>query len=100
MISVNNVKHKRYITDVHIHLILHIYSWIGSSYVSKQQHIKGLSKFAKLARSVTRSRTVLASQFSSHIPAPKETVKQSNFAHVSYFFDIIDFNFYRLKKKN
>lgn len=44
----------------------------------------GLSKFAKLARSVTRSRTVLASQFSSHIPAIKDTNKQSNFAHVSH----------------
>ena len=44
---------------------------------------KGLSKFAKLARSVTRSRSVLVSQFSSHIPAVKETSKQSNLAHVS-----------------
>lgn len=42
----------------------------------------GLSKFAKLARSVTRSRSVLASQFSSHIPVVKETSKQSNLAHV------------------
>ena len=48
------------------------------------------SKFAKLARSVTRSRTVLVSQFSSHIPAATNTKevaainKQSNFAHVSF----------------
>ena len=42
----------------------------------------GLSKFAKLARSVTRSRSVLVSQFSSHIPAIKDSGKQSNFAHV------------------
>ncbi|CAG7644406.1 unnamed protein product, partial [Allacma fusca] len=41
-----------------------------------------LSKFAKLARSVTRSRSVLVSQFSSHIPAVKETSKQSNLAHM------------------
>jgi hypothetical protein len=39
---------------------------------------KGLSKFAKLARSVTRSR-----QFSSHLPTIKDTAKQSNLAHVS-----------------
>lgn len=49
---------------------------------------KGLSKFAKLARSVTRSRTVLVSQFSSHIPAATKEVaainKQSNFAHVRF----------------
>ncbi|XP_043466910.1 potassium voltage-gated channel protein eag isoform X3 [Leptopilina heterotoma] len=43
----------------------------------------GLSKFAKLARSVTRSRSVLASQFTSHMPALKEstipvTTKQSH----------------------
>lgn len=47
----------------------------------------GLSKFAKLARSVTRSRSVLVSQFSSHIPAVKDTLptttKQSHLAHVS-----------------
>lgn len=32
---------------------------------------KGLSKFARLARSVTRSRSVLAQQFSSHLPVIK-----------------------------
>ncbi|XP_070493182.1 potassium voltage-gated channel protein eag isoform X2 [Chironomus tepperi] len=37
----------------------------------------GLSKFAKLARSVTRSR-----QFSSHLPTLKDTTKQSNLAHM------------------
>ncbi|KAK0158298.1 hypothetical protein PV328_009318 [Microctonus aethiopoides] len=46
----------------------------------------GLSKFAKLARSVTRSRSVLVSQFSSHIPAVKDTLptttKQSHLAHM------------------
>lgn len=46
--------------------------------------LPGLSKFAKLARSVTRSRSVLASQFSSHIPVVKETSKQSNLAHVCF----------------
>nr|XP_012227364.1 PREDICTED: potassium voltage-gated channel protein eag isoform X5 [Linepithema humile] len=47
----------------------------------------GLSKFAKLARSVTRSRSVLVSQFSSHLPALKDTAvptttKQSNLGHM------------------
>ncbi|XP_017793021.1 PREDICTED: potassium voltage-gated channel protein eag [Habropoda laboriosa] len=47
----------------------------------------GLSKFAKLARSVTRSRSVLVSQFSSHLPALKDsalptTAKQSHLAHM------------------
>ncbi|XP_049825463.1 potassium voltage-gated channel protein eag-like isoform X2 [Aethina tumida] len=37
-----------------------------------------LSKFAKLARSVTRSRSVLVSQFSSHLPNLKDTTKQSH----------------------
>jgi potassium voltage-gated channel Eag-related subfamily H protein len=49
----------------------------------------GLSKFAKLARSVTRSRSVLVSQFSSHLPALKDTAvptttKQSHLGHVSH----------------
>lgn len=48
----------------------------------------GLSKFAKLARSVTRSRSVLVSQFSSHLPALKDgviptSIKPSHLAHVS-----------------
>lgn len=43
----------------------------------------GLSKFAKLARSVTRSR-----QFTAHLPTLKDPTKQSHLAHVSniYFF--------------
>lgn len=41
----------------------------------------GLSKFAKLARSVTRSR-----QFSAHLPTLKDSTKQSNLAHVSTCF--------------
>ncbi|CAG9820257.1 unnamed protein product [Phaedon cochleariae] len=44
----------------------------------------GLSKFAKLARSVTRSRSVLVSQFSSHLPNLKDTTKQSHLAQVPY----------------
>jgi potassium voltage-gated channel Eag-related subfamily H protein 5 len=45
---------------------------------------KGLSKFARLARSVTRSRSVLAQQFSSHLPVIKsESTKQSSLGHVS-----------------
>ncbi|GFY39251.1 potassium voltage-gated channel protein eag [Trichonephila inaurata madagascariensis] len=43
----------------------------------------GLSKFARLARSVTRSRSVLVQQFSSHLPAIKaDPTKQSQIAHV------------------
>nr|XP_014290792.1 potassium voltage-gated channel protein eag isoform X2 [Halyomorpha halys] len=42
----------------------------------------GLSKFAKLARSVTRSRSVLVSQFSSHLPNIKDSSKQSHLAHM------------------
>ncbi|XP_050709707.1 potassium voltage-gated channel protein eag-like isoform X3 [Eriocheir sinensis] len=42
----------------------------------------GLSKFAKLARSVTRSRSVLVTQFSSHLPAMKDVAKQSNITHM------------------
>ncbi|CAG9762934.1 unnamed protein product [Ceutorhynchus assimilis] len=42
----------------------------------------GLSKFAKLARSVTRSRSVLVSQFSSHLPNLKDTTKQSHLAQM------------------
>ena len=40
----------------------------------------GLSKFAKLARSVTRSRSALASQLSNQVV--KETGKQSNLTQV------------------
>ncbi|CAG2164520.1 unnamed protein product [Oppiella nova] len=44
---------------------------------------KGLSKFARLARSVTRSRSVLAQQFSSHLPIIKsESTKQSSLGHL------------------
>lgn len=43
----------------------------------------GLSKFARLARSVTRSRSALVQQFSSHLPVSKETTKQSNLSYVS-----------------
>lgn len=39
---------------------------------------KGMSKFAKLARSVTRSR-----QFNAHLPAIKDPSKQSNFTQVT-----------------
>ncbi|XP_046867366.1 potassium voltage-gated channel protein eag isoform X2 [Drosophila willistoni] len=39
--------------------------------------VLGLSKFAKLARSVTRSR-----QFSAHLPTLKDPTKQSNLAHM------------------
>ncbi|XP_054721984.1 potassium voltage-gated channel protein eag-like [Uloborus diversus] len=43
----------------------------------------GLSKFARLARSVTRSRSVLVQQFSSHMATNKpDTTKQSQLAHM------------------
>ena len=38
----------------------------------------GLSKFARLARSVTRSRSVLAQQFSSHLPVMKADIMSKN----------------------
>lgn len=50
--------------------------------------LAGLSKFAKLARSVTRSRSVLVSQFSSHLPNLKDTTKQSHLAHVRSTLDL------------
>ncbi|XP_076334897.1 potassium voltage-gated channel protein eag-like isoform X2 [Tachypleus tridentatus] len=44
---------------------------------------KSLSKFARLARSVTRSRSVIVQQFSSHLPVVKsENAKQSQLGHV------------------
>lgn len=46
---------------------------------------KGLSKFAKLARSVTRSRSALTQQISSHVPIIKtEPTKHSSIGHVSF----------------
>lgn len=38
----------------------------------------GLSKFARLARSVTRSRSVLASQFTAHLPVVKADIMSKN----------------------
>lgn len=38
----------------------------------------GLSKFARLARSVTRSRSVLASQFTAHLPVMKADIMSKN----------------------
>ncbi|XP_022241286.1 potassium voltage-gated channel protein eag-like, partial [Limulus polyphemus] len=46
---------------------------------------KGLSKFARLARSVTRSRSVFVQQFSSHLPVVKsDNAKQSQITHDSF----------------
>ncbi|XP_076318646.1 potassium voltage-gated channel protein eag-like [Tachypleus tridentatus] len=43
---------------------------------------KSLSKFARLARSVTRSRSVIVQQFSSHLPVVRsEHVKQTQLGH-------------------
>ena len=47
---------------------------------------KNLSKFARLARTVTRSRSALSTQISSNLPvirAQESTVRQSHFGHVS-----------------
>lgn len=47
---------------------------------------RNLSKFARLARSVTRSRSTLASQISSNLPiikSPEINVRTSHFGHVS-----------------
>ncbi|KAG8185411.1 hypothetical protein JTE90_018631 [Oedothorax gibbosus] len=43
---------------------------------------KGLSKFARLARSVTRSRSVLVQQFSMHLPIKTENTKPLQLAHM------------------
>nr|CAD7257776.1 unnamed protein product [Timema shepardi] len=60
--------------------------------IESEDNKGGLSKFAKLARSVTRSRSVLVSQFSSHLPNLKETTKQSNLAHVSILHLVSQFS--------
>lgn len=47
---------------------------------------KNLSKFARLARTVTRSRSALSTQISSNLPvikAQESSVRQSHFGHVS-----------------
>lgn len=47
---------------------------------------KNLSKFARLARTVTRSRSALSTQISSNLPvikAQESTIRQSHFGHVS-----------------
>lgn len=47
---------------------------------------KNLSKFARLARTVTRSRSALSTQISSNLPVIKtqeSSVRQSHFGHVS-----------------
>lgn len=58
--------------DVNVHGSL-------SPTVRFRSYATGLSKFAKLARSVTRSRSVLVSA----LPALKEPARQSQLAHVS-----------------
>lgn len=47
---------------------------------------KNLSKFARLARTMTRSRSALSTQISSNLPvikAQESSVRQSHFGHVS-----------------
>ncbi|GFX36333.1 potassium voltage-gated channel protein eag [Trichonephila clavipes] len=61
----------------------------------------GLSKFARLARSVTRSRSVLVQQFSSHLPAIKaDPTKQSQIAHFENVFVIHCMNAYSHSTKS
>jgi potassium voltage-gated channel Eag-related subfamily H protein len=66
---------------LHLSFYSHLKAWSWNTITSSV--LLGLSKFAKLARSVTRSRSVLVSQFSSHMPNIKDTAKQSHLAHVS-----------------
>ncbi|XP_075585730.1 potassium voltage-gated channel protein eag isoform X3 [Dermatophagoides farinae] len=49
---------------------------------------KGLSKFARLARSVTRSRSVLAQQFSSHLPVIKAETSSSKQYHLGQLINL------------
>lgn len=65
------------INDILLHLIIFIEQYGMMAAI-------GLSKFAKLARSVTRSR-----QFSAHIPTIKDPSKQSNLAQVIYIIFIL-----------
>lgn len=56
---------------------------------------KNLSKFARLARTVTRSRSALSTQISSNLPVIKaqdQSVRQSHFGHVSLWL-CLDMNF-------
>lgn len=55
---------------------------------------KGLSKFARLARSVTRSRSVLAQQFSSHLPVIKAETSSSKQYHLGQVSSSYDFNLF------
>ncbi|GAB6032218.1 hypothetical protein CHUAL_010860 [Chamberlinius hualienensis] len=48
----------------------------------------GLSKFARLARSVTRSRSALVQQFSSHLPAGKESSVGGKQSNISYMMNL------------
>lgn len=53
---------------------------------------KNLSKFARLARTMTRSRSALSTQISSNLPvikAQESSVRQSHFGHVSTPFSNI-----------
>lgn len=47
---------------------------------------KGLSKFARLARSVTRSRSVLTQQYNMPMIKPEVGKHQAAIGHVSKFF--------------
>ncbi|XP_027198883.2 potassium voltage-gated channel protein eag-like isoform X1 [Dermatophagoides pteronyssinus] len=49
---------------------------------------KGLSKFARLARSVTRSRSVLAQQFSSHLPVIKAETSSNKQYHLGQLINL------------
>lgn len=48
---------------------------------------KGLSKFARLARSVTRSRSVLTQQYNMPMIKPEVGKHQAAIGHVSFVFE-------------
>lgn len=77
--------HRRHSVDSQIHQRLIRSILLSFMQISSPLPTIGLSKFAKLARSVTRSR-----QFAAHIPNPKDPAKQSNLPQVNkhiYHFD-------------
>lgn len=101
-----------YIVDVHVECVFPFVFVFPLPCPTPGDLLAGLSKFAKLARSVTRSKT-LVSQFSSHPVSIKDSTRhvQSHLAHVSitklnYLFDFyhyllvyIEFRDWKPKRK-
>lgn len=64
---------------------------------------KNLSKFARLARTVTRSRSALSTQISSNLPvikAQESSIRQSHFGHVSLLMTYFPLVGQLFQKKN